>query len=824
MKQANGGELKEKLFRVIHSKSFLAISAVLLVSAWGLIIYGVYFSKENPNKVIATVSDKKIIQKDLNQKLYEIDTKGTPENPGKFDEQVKKEALRVLVEDYIIDLESGKLGISITDEEIQKEAKNIPDYDSLSSQQKTIVSKNAKLQILRTKVEGKVVSFREGKVIVARFDQEGKDNKKYAESLINGINSDLKSGKISFEAAMEKTNNDTTIGKKSFSPNVTLLSHSFNKSFSENRNGLFKDEGFVDKAFSLKKNQVSEPFIVKYNNKETLYAMLKVTGNYDFSSRYLSMEEWFTKKKAEYNVSYPTNIKPVAKNDLKSTNKNTGLASLIPKALAAENGSCGGGLTPAGGAYPTALEVQFFSRPALGGAPIAFSGASARVNFNPDSIKMNLFGSRCRDRGVYITPNNGTPNANSLGMTNQANGTAGANGWVTFGYNDCGANTRRGFSCHCSDVPGDADYYVVQFFNNGLQEPGYWQSVEMYGSSYSVNGNGVFKFDARPNGDTNTMKVYWQRIPNLPGRITPNNAPNVSLISPNGANFTRNLDGTITVALQARIRDIDNDRVRLYIKIRKPYDPNTEVPEYLGPYDSGLVAVDGAGNYNFTITLNQSDLNENGSYKWSAKGMDERGLWDTSPNYTFGKMVDGNPSVNWQQAWGFTVSDSVVVPPSSGGSCSIALTPKKGIAPLKTDIRVTYSALPPDAVDHQDCVAWDQYGNCTNYTSRYYYWQHENYRLTYQEYDQSNNPIGAEIIIAQGNSVPPTIYNHTFNYLPKTRHFVIKFWHIVRKHNYDGHGVQTTPTEFEYPCGGSGITDIFPRRDSDMNWWEGTPN
>lgn len=691
------GKIKKILFNRI---SFTLLLFTVLILAF--FVYENYF---NLSKVLAKVGSKNITQRDLNTKLYEVDLKGSPETPGKFSNEIKSEVLRVLIENFIIEEEAKKLGINANEEEIKKELNNLPTYNYLNDSQKSLAKKNAKLQVLRKKIEEKVVSFREGKVIVARFDQTpGGENRKYAESLIGSINSDLKTGKISFEDAMKKADNDSKIGANSFFPNVALLSHEFDKSSQETKNGLFGNQEFSDLVFSLKKDQMSDPRAIKQEDKETMFVIIKITGSYDYSSRYLSLEEWLEKKKQDYQAKYLSNIKPLSSTGEKLQNK---LAKFVPEAKAAENGKCSGGLTPTGDTYPSALEIRFLQIPVTGGDPIAFAGAKADVRFNPDSPRTTTFEQQeakkglCSKKGVYVLPSdNTTPDANSsiVGVTDAAWGTSNANGWITFGYKGCGSSVYKAFSCHCSNIAdqgGGLDYYIATFDDNNKANPGYWLKASMSGprfsGEYPLNGNGAFNFDALPNGITNTMKVYWQKT-------IVNSRPEVELVSPsNGITIYRNPDGTVKVTLKAKARDRDNDKIKIFIKAKKPYTED-QYPEYLGPYPEGLYdsEIDWIqpkwpewGEFSVNLPKNVTDLIENGTYEWTAKAWDGKS-WSAGTGI-FGRQTNGLPSGGWLSAWKFTIKPSSNI--SGGSICSISLEPQRGAIPLVTQIDTSYTAI-----------------------------------------------------------------------------------------------------------------------------------
>ncbi|MCL5093930.1 MAG: SurA N-terminal domain-containing protein [Patescibacteria group bacterium] len=319
IKDSKFGFLKDKIFWLTAWFVFLASFLIFFVLSGGY-FKGVSASKDT----VAIVGNEKITQTALNEQIYGIDFQGSVDNPAKVDNSVRKQLIDRLVNWKIAELEAKKLGITVTDLEVGQEIDNrLKDqYLQYTEEQKALARKSMKSTLLENKVKDQVTGWREGKVVVIRFDrnyengadlksaatqQNIQEEKKYAKSLADEISNDISSGKLTFEEAMVKAGSDSKVGKPAWGEGSKsyTFSFAFNKEDSKNK-GIFRSsKNLWTEIFNAKKDQVTKPFIFTLSGESTkdheaAYALVMVTNSSNSSAA--SYTDWLKNKKTEYNV------------------------------------------------------------------------------------------------------------------------------------------------------------------------------------------------------------------------------------------------------------------------------------------------------------------------------------------------------------------------------------------------------------------------------------------------------------------------------------------------------------------------------------------
>jgi len=146
------------------------------------------------------------------------------------------------------------------------------------------IAVQAKVNLLRERLNQAAVGYREGKFIVVNFDRFGpnpfllppeatqgadiselrKKEQEYADRLVQSISEDLRVKKLTFEQALEKVQKDPNVGLESNYASA-IQSGPFTATDYIEKRGLLKFEDVREKVDSLKENEFSEPFVQKVN-------------------------------------------------------------------------------------------------------------------------------------------------------------------------------------------------------------------------------------------------------------------------------------------------------------------------------------------------------------------------------------------------------------------------------------------------------------------------------------------------------------------------------------------------------------------------------
>jgi hypothetical protein len=254
---------------------WLVAGVATFVIVGGLLAAQIYFAtlgsaKNDPN-VLAVVGTKKITKTDLDNSLYGI-TLGS--DSSSVTESQKEDVLSNLVKKEIFIQNAVRLGISVTDTEIQvRAAEIVPNYAKLIDKQKNMVLDNAKNQLIQEKVTTAVVRDYQGDYVMVRYDKyhpdmlAGTDEQTAAlkasvQPVAQNIYNQIKAGTMTFDAATTLVNDDPTVALSTYPGNLgdeggqftATSSISQGTNFLETVRDMKKDEL---KLFSVKMNTIS---------------------------------------------------------------------------------------------------------------------------------------------------------------------------------------------------------------------------------------------------------------------------------------------------------------------------------------------------------------------------------------------------------------------------------------------------------------------------------------------------------------------------------------------------------------------------------------
>ncbi|MCH7541584.1 hypothetical protein IH981_02270, partial [Patescibacteria group bacterium] len=187
----------------------------------------------------------------------------------------QKKAVELLVDERVLVSWASDEGVVISKAEQKDEELRIGGLDSVNPCTKRV----AMVNLLRERLSQNIQVFREGEFIIINFSRFANPNsiqvtkgdeknrkqkyaaeRAYADTLSKSIYSDLKTGKISFEEAIKKVNNDPKVGLKSFYE-TNLISGSFTALEYIEKSGLLADDSVRQKIDKLNEGEISEPFI-----------------------------------------------------------------------------------------------------------------------------------------------------------------------------------------------------------------------------------------------------------------------------------------------------------------------------------------------------------------------------------------------------------------------------------------------------------------------------------------------------------------------------------------------------------------------------------
>jgi len=274
------------------NKKKLIISLTIILALFFLALAG-YLTyqkakkapEEGLNKVLAQVADKKITQRDWNERAYLATRKGSLENP-EVNEYVKDSILDTLIKERTIEFLAQQRGIStnFSEEEIKKRAQEkFSDFDQADPEIQKIYQKIAYFSLLEDRLREKVLSWREGKVLLFRYDRSlqvdytpnspeaqalREKQKNYAQKYSQEALTRLINKTSSYDQEKEKLLNDPVIGPAAWKPWTMTFAIEFNK---EN----FEEQSFVigsdlkDKIFQVKAGEMKIVEVKVLEDEET---------------------------------------------------------------------------------------------------------------------------------------------------------------------------------------------------------------------------------------------------------------------------------------------------------------------------------------------------------------------------------------------------------------------------------------------------------------------------------------------------------------------------------------------------------------------------
>lgn len=198
-------------------KIFLFLVLFFLV---GLAVFGIGYyliTTGIPANAIAGVGDKYITTQDVID--FEDALKGGVKDEAalaKISQKEKDKALGNLIERVLLDQEAKSKNITVNEQDLIKEAKEMNNnFSKLSADQRKEILVNSRYEILKRSVAEKVVAWSSGKFVLIRYDlhfspeptllpvekrkELTKTDKEYAKQLSERIYGDLVSNKITFD-------------------------------------------------------------------------------------------------------------------------------------------------------------------------------------------------------------------------------------------------------------------------------------------------------------------------------------------------------------------------------------------------------------------------------------------------------------------------------------------------------------------------------------------------------------------------------------------------------------------------------------------------
>ena len=253
--------------------------------------YFYYYERppEDPlDNVLAIVEGNEITQRDLNKQIFGMNFEGSIEEPEEIDEEMERVLLDQLIEWEIINIKADEWEIEIDEEDFENEGKKrlgeerFEKLDSLPEEQRSITREVIENEALVEKVKEEGVEWREGGLVLVRFDkylidgippgvqewpsgeeaeQRAKEQREYADKLVEEIYEKLQEGSITFKEAMEKTKKDPVVGEEGFYPLLVPLSQNFTKEEWMEGKGLLQEKDLKENLRETEEG-LNEPFVV----------------------------------------------------------------------------------------------------------------------------------------------------------------------------------------------------------------------------------------------------------------------------------------------------------------------------------------------------------------------------------------------------------------------------------------------------------------------------------------------------------------------------------------------------------------------------------
>ncbi len=189
----------------------------------------------------------------------------------------EKEALDFLVDNKVLDKWANDEKIIISGEQTKAETTRIGGKDPKDCKRLA-----ARVNLLRNALLDNLTNFRSGKYIAVNFDRYietpfaksdlsaaeltklNKEERQYADELVNSLNKDLADKKVSFEDAINKVNEDPRFGLNGRYA-TSVRSGDFSADDYAEKLGLMASPDLRNLADSLKIGEISQPFVVRFD-------------------------------------------------------------------------------------------------------------------------------------------------------------------------------------------------------------------------------------------------------------------------------------------------------------------------------------------------------------------------------------------------------------------------------------------------------------------------------------------------------------------------------------------------------------------------------
>ncbi|KKR49699.1 MAG: hypothetical protein UT84_C0021G0005 [Candidatus Curtissbacteria bacterium GW2011_GWA1_40_16] len=246
-----------------RKKMLLLLLLVILIAIVAGYLF--LFSKKPGPELAAKVGDRQITVSQANEFANECSLE-------------QKEAAEYLVDNIVLEKWAQDEKIAFSKEDQEAEEVRISGKPAAIN----CIAVQAKINLLREKLSQNTEKYREGKFIVVNFGRYNpslpgwptevtseaerekllKEERAYADNLVQSIDNDLKENKLTFEQAIEKVNNDTKVGINSWYA-TSAKSGPFTTVDYIEKLGLLRTDEVRQKADALSPGEISEPFVQK---------------------------------------------------------------------------------------------------------------------------------------------------------------------------------------------------------------------------------------------------------------------------------------------------------------------------------------------------------------------------------------------------------------------------------------------------------------------------------------------------------------------------------------------------------------------------------
>lgn len=303
-----------KIKQILKNKPRLLFWIIFLLTL--MLVISFIIINNNDDDTLVIVGEEKITKTDLENSLYGI----IFDSEVELTDEEKNRYLSRLIERSIARQEAAKMGLKVTNEELDSEIKARlgEDFDKYSEIEKELTRSAVKGDLYIEKIKQRVISKFVGDVVLVRFDRAIQDavpnwedqyekDKIYALELANKIYQNLISEKITMNQAKKIADEDKITGMPAWQ---TPDNFEFSKSYSINsplssEAEAFLSPDFTQKIITLQSGVISKPQIAKvaldeYN--EVLEAFYFIAKPESISGGYESYEKWLEEKIIEYGL------------------------------------------------------------------------------------------------------------------------------------------------------------------------------------------------------------------------------------------------------------------------------------------------------------------------------------------------------------------------------------------------------------------------------------------------------------------------------------------------------------------------------------------